>query len=122
MDTQLKELETLWLKMPEWAKVKMLRIARISIKPERLFLLGHACSPGKSYMFRLPISEDGPFVGDFVTAVKAVRNELHDAGVSRETIQKVELRIGGLFIEIKGEEEVIAEIERIHKKFLEGYE
>jgi len=88
----------------------------------KLFSLGHTCSPRKSYMFRLPMSENEGFVGDFVTAVETVRGELQDAGVSREMMEKVELRISGLFIEIKGEEEVIAELERIHKKFLKGYE
>lgn len=86
-----------------------------------LFSLGHACSPGKTYMFRLPVAEDN-FVRDFDTATEAVRKELQDAGVSREMMQSVELRISGLFIEIEGEEQVIGELERIHKKFLEGCE
>lgn len=88
----------------------------------KLFSLGRACSPGKSYMFRLPISEDEPFVGDFVSAVEAVRGELRDAGISAEMMRKVELRISGLLIEIKGDEEMVARLEKIHKEFLEEFE
>jgi len=88
----------------------------------KLFSLGRGSSPGKSYMFHLPVSEDEGFVGDFVSAVEAIRGELQDAGVSAEMMRKVELRISGLLIEIKGDEEVIARLERIHKDFLKGQE
>ncbi len=87
----------------------------------KLFSLGCGCLPGKSYMFRLPITEDD-FVRDFPTAIEAVRGELEDAGVSKETMQGVKLRISGIFIEIKGEEELLAEIERSHKRFCKNRE
>ena len=83
---------------------------------QNLFLMGHGVDEGKTYMFRLRVAEDN-FIRDFDTAAEAVRNELEDAGVSREMIRAVELRIGGLFIEIKGEAKVVARIERLHKQF-----
>ena len=88
---------------------------------QKLSWLGRGCSPGKSYMLRLPITEDD-FVRDFPTAIEAVRGELEDAGVSKKTMQGVELRISGIFIEIKGEEELLAEIERSHKRFCKNRE
>jgi len=88
----------------------------------KLFSLGRGCAPENSYMFRLPISEDEPFIGDFVTAVELVRGELQDAGISAEMMRKVELRISGLLIEIKGDEEVVARLEGIHKEFLKRFE
>ncbi len=91
-------------------------------RKRKLFSLGRGCSPGKSYMFRLPISEDEPFVGDFVSAVEAVRGELQDAGISAELMRNVELRISGLLIEIKGDEEIIIRLETLHKEFLKGCE
>ncbi len=83
----------------------------------KLFSLGRGCSPAKSYMFRLLISEDEGFVRDFPTAIEAVRGELEDVGVSKKTMQGVKLRLSGIYIEIEGEEELLAEIERLHKRF-----
>jgi len=83
---------------------------------QNLFRIGHGVDEEKTYMFRLRVAEDN-FIRDFDTAIEAVRNELEDAGVSRDTIRAVEVRIGGLFIEIKGEREIVAEIEREHKRF-----
>lgn len=45
MNTQLKELKTLWPKIPEWARDKILSIARISIKQERWKMV--VLPPGK---------------------------------------------------------------------------
>ena len=74
----------------------------------------------KSYMFRFSIIEDEGFVRDFPTAIEAVRGELEDAGISEETMQSVKLRISGLFIEIKGEKKVLADIEAQRKQFFDG--
>ncbi len=92
-------------------------------KRRKLFSLGlapqmdDAPQEAKSYMFRFPVTEGDEFVRDFPTAIEAVRGELEEAGVSKKTMQSVELRISGVFIEITGEKKVLADIEARHKQF-----
>jgi len=84
----------------------------------KLFALGRPSQEdtGKFYCFRLSVFEGDP-VQDFDSAVEAARNEMQDAGISEETLQEVKLRVVGCFIEVTGEEEVIAELETLHKHF-----
>lgn len=83
-----------------------------------LFVLGHI-DKRKTYLFRLSIRRND-LVGTFDRAVKRVRSNLVDIGISAAVLQDIEIRISGCFIEIIGKEESIAEVERLHKPSLKN--